>query len=208
MDGKDGAARETQIRRAGRSKAVTFSIRRPWDVIGQELLSPFSLPASCFPPSLTKTADGTQSHDCRRSMAPRENTVYVCVCVWVFAVLEPASGRPRPRTCCGSPQWTGARQDVTLWRRLAGHRRTERRSVNVLCPAHLINSLKGRVRIKSTPLFWVVFNPGLKHGSFWWTRCSVINAVREKLNNIGIKTISIRLIVLYSIISLGENTRN
>lgn len=37
-----------------------------------------------------------------------------CVCCVCFIQL----GGPRPRICCGSVQWTGARQDVTFWRKL------------------------------------------------------------------------------------------
>lgn len=76
-----------------------------------------------------------------------------CTCVCVCAVLEPASGRPRPRICCGSVQWTGARQDVTSWRKLTGHHRAKRLSFNVLCPAHLADRLKRTVRINFSPSF-------------------------------------------------------
>lgn len=150
-DEKDGAARETQIRRAGRRKAVTFSIRRPWDMIGRGLLSLVSLPTSCFPPSLTDLRWHARPWPPPQRGAQRVHSVRVCVCV--CAVLEPASGRPRPRICCGSVQWTGARQDVTFWRKLSGHHRAKRLSLNVLCPAHLTDRLKRTVRIKSSPSF-------------------------------------------------------
>lgn len=99
---------------------------------------PPSLPLP--PPGSQQTLDGTQGPDHRRSVAPREYRVCTCVCVYALCLSQ--LGRPRPRICCGSVQWTGARQDVTSWRKLSRrHRPTSYQSTPV-CPAHPTHHFK------------------------------------------------------------------
>lgn len=56
---------------------------------------PVFSPHSMLPSLANRTSDGTQSHDRRRSMAPREYTVYahVCVCECWLCLSQPLEGR-------------------------------------------------------------------------------------------------------------------
>lgn len=78
-----------------------------------------SLPLVSFPSPSHQTLDGTQCPDHHRSMAPRGYRVCVCAFVCIRCVCVSQFRGPRPRICCGSVQWTGARQDVTFWRKLS-----------------------------------------------------------------------------------------
>lgn len=72
--------------------------------------------------SQTPSPDGTCTGPWTLQRGAKEEcskSLWVCVCVCdVYGVLSSKIGGQGPRICCGSVQWTGARQDVTSWRKL------------------------------------------------------------------------------------------
>lgn len=172
---KDGAARETQIRQTGRSKAVTFSIRRPWDVIGQGLPSRFLFPLHASLPC-EHTSDGTQSYDQRSSMTPREYSVCVCL----LCLSQPPEGRD-PGYVVEVHSGQGPDR---MWPCREGSLATIGRSADQMTPFVLptwLTTWNAEWGLNPALCFGVSINSGLKQRNPWWTRSLVINAVTKKI---------------------------
>lgn len=87
--------------------------------------------------------DSIQCPDHRQSKAPPRYSPHVSVCSSVCGVCTGKFGGQGPRICCGSVQWTGARQDVTFWGKLSQpHRPSCHQSEPIVPPPwyHFINT--------------------------------------------------------------------
>ena len=148
--------------------AVTFSIRRTEGCDWLRTIFPSFSPshASSVPPH-------TRPWMARKALTTaaawrRGGTEFVSVCAYVC--VSRVLGGPRPRICCGSVQWTGARQDVTFWRKLGRpYRPSGYQSTPFVPPPLPFNwPLQTHSRIKPLVRSFLFISPKLSYQS--WSR--------------------------------------